>query len=86
MKIQTSFEAEIRTLVGTSYKTDDGKQGTSYKIGLELSNGDMGQLPCTKEFVALYDRKDVVKGDLCRVYAEYDSNYKSLKVFNAVLL
>lgn len=86
MKIQTNFEAEIRTLVGTPYKTDGGKQGTSYKIGLELPNGEMGQLPCSRDFVELYDRKDVVKGDLCRVYAEYDSNYKSLKVFNAVLL
>ena len=85
MKIGTTFRGEFRGVSERPYTAKDGSTQKSYKVGVELDNGEMGQLPCGKEFLLSLDKTGTVKGDNVKFFAEYDSDYNRLRVLGVML-
>lgn len=82
MKLGMSFVGEVRCIAENQYKKDDGGIGTSYKVGVELMSGEMGQVACTSD-LAMKFGKSIQKGDVCEFIAEFNTDYKRLQVLDA---
>lgn len=85
MKVGLTFKGEYRGVIERPYTAKDGSTQKSYKVGVELGNGEMGQLPCGKEFLASREETGIIKGDIVTFFAEYDSDYNRLRVLGIMV-
>lgn len=60
------------------YTSQSGSKGLSYSLSLETPDGEVGSLPCTKDVYEF--SKTVEKYKKVRMYADYNTNYKNLRV------
>lgn len=79
MIISMAFRAELRSVKEQEYTKNDGTKGMTYKLGIELPDGDMGQLPCTEDVYKAFG-KVVKKGDICNFVCAYNSEYGRIRV------
>ncbi|XCP83775.1 hypothetical protein ABXS75_11875 [Roseburia hominis] len=79
MKIYGTFQGEFRSISFTEYKDNAGKMAKSFKIGVELSDADMGMLPCVdlEEHIM---KSGIKKGDICSFDFEFNTDYNRLRV------
>lgn len=81
MKIDGSFQGEFRSLLFTEYKDKSGNLAKSYKLGVELSDSDLGTVPCV-DLTEQIAKLGIKKGSTCRFYFEYNTDYNWFRVMS----
>lgn len=74
MKIENmTFKGELRTCRKREFTRKTGEKGFSYYVGVELENGQLGELECNEDFGKALDAGQYKKGDVGFFYAYYDN-------------
>lgn len=81
MKIPMYFKATVIGCSSAPYNMENGRSGISYKLCVE-ANGMSDNLPCDETVFKAVDNGTIPKFTECNLFAEYDSRYKRIRVYN----
>lgn len=84
MKINGEFKGEFRSLSSSEYTNNSGQKAKSWKVGVELSDTELGTLPCAAEVQQTVANLGIKKGDICTFQFEYNTDYNRLRVVSLV--